>query len=1179
MPSGTLLRFLIFLSVVLTTVTFITGVTSASPGAAVDAVATGSAASAVTGLSVTPSTTAAGATEVDYTVDFSASATGALAANQGTVTLALPAGSVFNRGNAIEGLSMNVEDLTTGQNGVSFGFQGSLSDGAATFTGPLPIAIAARDKVRITYTEVANAPVTGPQTASFSTSSDTTPVTAPFTLTSGSQRVSALSVSASSTAADASEVNYTVDFTASPTGGLVASQGTVTLALPAGSVFIRGNFFGGLSMDVQDLTTGQNGVSFGFQGSFSDGAATFTGLLPIAIAGGDKVTIAYTEVTNAPVTGPQTASFSTSSDTKPVTAPFALTPPSSVAAPTAALSTQAPGAAATYQVGFTTSAGGGLAANNGAIVLAAAAGTVFGPGTAYSIVDITSGRTATVRGSAGSGGATVTLTVPFAIGGGDQVAVTATGVTNPTTAGSDVMRISTTSDTVPASTPAYPVGPSMPVFTVADPSLVAAPGAHEQYTFGTTGYPAASYSLIGAPAWLSINAGSGQLSGTVPPGTTSFSYSVRAANSAGTAVEGPYTVTVGAATSVSGSVVNGVGDPVANVTVDACDLADATCESATTDAAGAFSVTVLAGAAIVLTAYPPPGSGVSTASTGVLTVPAGGLTGEAMTVSAGMPRIQGTLRINGSASPVVYWGSPSAASLTGCPDGLATVSVIGENTQTGRYDATTTLLTETPAGSGNYAGTIPPEEPVHGPVQFESAISCPPPVQLAPASRPAAARANSVSAAQIGSWIYSNFDSIAEIPEEINLLITTMKEAAHPDCSTIEEGSVKQIMAIIGPAVSAFARVVTPEIEELLGAAFPELIPLLLLPVTAIVIAQAVEGLINWILGQAATAFVQAFYSSYCGTPPPQADGLVDPSGAVLDTNGHPINGAKVTILRSYTKNGAYLPVSPSSPGILPAVNPQVTGADGVFHWDVAAGFYKVAASAPGCTVPGSARTTAVIGPYPVPPPQLGLWITLQCTNEKPAAAPEVTSLSQESGPSDGGTVLTVLGANFTPSSTVTFGDLPAKAVTYVSPQALTVTTPKDHGLVDVRVKTAGGTSAKNPADIFFFGSAPTVTKASPASGPASGGTTVTITGTGFAGVTEVSFGGVPARKFTVLSATTITAVTGEAVPGSVTVQVINPAGITPADPAAAFRYLASATPATASPPPVRRSPGVPTVG
>jgi hypothetical protein len=794
-----------------------------------------------------------------------------------------------------------------------------------------------------------------------------------------------------------------------------------------------------------------------------------------------------------------------------------------------------------------------------------------------------------VRGSASSGGATVTLTVPFAIGGGEQVAVVATGVTNPTTAGSDVMRISTTSDTVPATTPVYPVGPSKPIFTAATPPLATAPGANEQYTFETTGDPVASYSLTSAPDWLSINARSGQLSGTVPPGTTSFSYSVRAANSAGTAVEGPYTVIVGAATTVSGSVVNGTGDPVTNVTVDACDPTDATCESAITDATGAFSVPVLAGADIVLTAYPPPGSGVTTASTGVLAIPADGLTGETITVTSGIPAIPGTLRINGSASPVVYWGSPSTASLTGCPDGLATVSVIGENTQTGKYDTTTIPLTETPAGSGNYTGTIPPEEPVHGPVQFGSAVFCPPQGAPMPSagsavadtnsdSAPTHAQAYSMSIQQIGTWIYNHLTDIPGLREDLALLTAELQQAVHPSCDTVQTTAVASIMLALAPLTSAIAKGITIAGVLMLLLEFPALAPLVDSPAAAAFIAWLVQAAISFIVMQAVTWYVHAFYSSYCAAPP-KPNGLVDPSGTVLDTNGHPINGATVTILRSYTKNGAYLSANTSSPGILPAVNPQVTGADGVYHWDVAAGFYKVEASAPGCTVPGSARTTAVIGPYPVPPPQLGLSITLQCKNERPAAAPEVTSLSQDSGPSNGGTVLTVLGANFTPSSTVTFGDLPAKAVTYMSPQALTVTTPKDYGLVDVRVKTAGGMSAKNPADIFFFGSAPTVTKASPARGPASGGTTVTITGTGFAGVTEVSFGGVPARKFTVLSATTIIAVTGKALPGSVTVQVINPAGISPAGPAAAFRYLAPATPATASQGPVRRSPGVPTVG
>ena len=59
---------------------------------------------------------------------------------------------------------------------------------------------------------------------------------------------------------------------------------------------------------------------------------------------------------------------------------------------------------------------------------------------------------------------------------------------------------------------------------------------------------------------------------------------------------------------------------------------------------------------------------------------------------------------------------------------------------------------------------------------------------------------------------------------------------------------------------------------------------------------------------------------------------------------------------------------------------------------------------------------------------------------------------------------------------------------------------------VDLTVATAGGTSAKSSADQFTFSAPPAVTAVSPASGPATGGTTVTITGSGFTGATEVDF-------------------------------------------------------------------------
>ncbi|MYS23010.1 hypothetical protein GTW78_23280, partial [Streptomyces sp. SID4948] len=63
---------------------------------------------------------------------------------------------------------------------------------------------------------------------------------------------------------------------------------------------------------------------------------------------------------------------------------------------------------------------------------------------------------------------------------------------------------------------------------------------------------------------------------------------------------------------------------------------------------------------------------------------------------------------------------------------------------------------------------------------------------------------------------------------------------------------------------------------------------------------------------------------------------------------------------------------------------------------------------------------------------------------------------------------------------------------------------------------------------------APVISLSSPFSGVA--GTTVTLTGSGFTGVTAVTFGGMPASSFTVNSSTGITAV---APAGSGTVQIV----------------------------------------
>jgi hypothetical protein len=86
---------------------------------------------------------------------------------------------------------------------------------------------------------------------------------------------------------------------------------------------------------------------------------------------------------------------------------------------------------------------------------------------------------------------------------------------------------------------------SAPVFSADTPATTATTGGTYSYTFTASGSPTPTYSLAsGAPSWLSINPSTGALSGTVPAGTTTFTYSVTATNAQGAPTAGPFTVTV-----------------------------------------------------------------------------------------------------------------------------------------------------------------------------------------------------------------------------------------------------------------------------------------------------------------------------------------------------------------------------------------------------------------------------------------------------------------------------------------------------------------------------------------------------------------------------------------------------------------------------------------------------------
>ncbi|HET9180173.1 MAG TPA: IPT/TIG domain-containing protein [Terriglobia bacterium] len=161
------------------------------------------------------------------------------------------------------------------------------------------------------------------------------------------------------------------------------------------------------------------------------------------------------------------------------------------------------------------------------------------------------------------------------------------------------------------------------------------------------------------------------------------------------------------------------------------------------------------------------------------------------------------------------------------------------------------------------------------------------------------------------------------------------------------------------------------------------------------------------------------------------------------------------------------------------------------------------------------------------------------------ASSLAVSSVTPNSGGTAGGTVVTVTGSNFASGATVSFGGSAASGVSFVSANQLTATTPPHaSGSVSVAVTNPDSTSAALPGG-FTFGASSSlaVSSVSPFSGPAAGGTKVTISGANFQVGVSVTFGGLPAASVTLSNASTIVAVTPQHSSGTATVTITNTSG------------------------------------
>jgi hypothetical protein len=221
------------------------------------------------------------------------------------------------------------------------------------------------------------------------------------------------------------------------------------------------------------------------------------------------------------------------------------------------------------------------------------------------------------------------------------------------------------------------------------------------------------------------------------------------------------------------------------------------------------------------------------------------------------------------------------------------------------------------------------------------------------------------------------------------------------------------------------------------------------------------------------------------------------------------------------------------------------------------------------CTAvtPGGPTTAAVVVTTVGGTVSAGTFTYTSTTSEPP---PVVTAITPTKGPAAGGTVVTVTGTNLTGGNLI-FGSTPTTQVTYCFSTSCTGVSPPGSGTVDVHVQTFWGTSTARSADRFTYQSAtpppppPSVSGISPASGPAGGGTSVTVTGSNLAGG-RVAFGSAAATGVTCTSSScTATSPAGS---GTVDVTVTTTNGTSATGSADRFTYQASTPPPPPPPPP-----------
>ena len=290
---------------------------------------------------------------------------------------------------------------------------------------------------------------------------------------------------------------------------------------------------------------------------------------------------------------------------------------------------------------------------------------------------------------------------------------------------------------------------------------------------------------------------------------------------------------------------------------------------------------------------------------------------------------------------------------------------------------------------------------------------------------------------------------------------------------------------------------------------------------------------------------------------------LVDANSLFAVVPPHPIGVSAITVTntdaQSGSLGGAFTYTAATAPAVTSVTPSAGTVAGGTTITIVGTGFVAGSTVTFGgipssiVTVNSATFITAVTPPQSVagpvsitvtsPDSQSGTMGAAYTYSLRPA--PTLSTVAPPNGPAKGGTAITLTGSNFLVGATVTVGSARATNVVVASSASITAIAPPGvAGTVPITV-TNPDAQAGSIANGFTYtpNPAPTIGTITPADGPIAGGTSLTITGSGFVNGAMVLLDGLVLSGASVVSSTSITAFTPPHIAGAAPLRVMNPDG------------------------------------